>query len=55
MRIFLRIIVFLIMFVAIAEVLDGNIAFFEFIIAIYGGIFLLLLDEALKFLKKKFE
>ena len=55
MRIFRQaVIYFLMMLIFIGSITNGGaISAFEFIIVIYGGFFLLILDEALSFLKKK--
>lgn len=54
MRILMRIVILLVMFFAtVAAFFGEGLAFFEFVIAIYGGIFLLLLDKAFNFLKQK--
>lgn len=54
MRILMKIVILLVIFLAIVAALFGEgFAFFDFVIAIYGGIFLFLLDEALNFLKQK--
>ena len=55
MRIFRQaVIYFLMLLVFIASITNGGeVSGLEFIIIIYGGFFLLILDEALSFLKEK--
>ena len=54
MQIFRKIVIyFMILFVIAGSFIAGNVSWTELVITIYGGIFLMMLDEALSFLKKK--
>ena len=56
MRIFRQVVIYILMLIVFVGTLSNSpdISGFEFIIVIYGGFLLLILDEALSFLKEKF-
>ena len=54
MKIFRKIaIYFMMLFIIAGSFIGGDVSWTELVITIYGGIFLLMLDEALSFLKEK--
>lgn len=56
MQIFRKIVIYFMMLLVIAgSFIVGNVSWTELAITIYGGFFLLILDEALSFLKKKLQ